>query len=177
MADRVSSYKGTFIDSEIISVIPEALFDAHGFVEEMERKLIAESRREAEIVKRSFERVTKTWSADTKPTFVIRYGVRGDGYYLEVSTDSDIFRWLNFGTSVRYATMTPDFSPKTSVRVIGSKRGKGRLAFVNKNKPKEGIEAREWIDEVADRREDRYHANMEKVFYDVIDKYFMKGSG
>ncbi len=176
MVDRISSYKGTFIDTEIISVIPEALFDAHGFIEEMERKLIAESRREAGIVKRSFERVTKTWSEETKPTFVIRYGVRGDGYYLEVSTDSDIFRWLNFGTSKRYAVMTSDFMPKTTSRVIGSRRGRGGYSHMT-HIPKEGIKAREWIDEIADRREDQYHANMEKIFYNIINKYFMKGSG
>jgi hypothetical protein len=58
------------------------------------------------------------------------------------------FLWLEEGTKVRYATMTPDFKPKTQRGVLGSTRGRGGKAFVDKRKPKPGIEAREWTEQI-----------------------------
>lgn len=60
-----------------------------------------------------------------------------------------IYYFLNFGTAIRYATMTRDFTPKTSVRVIGSFPGSGGLSYVSIFKPRPGIMGRHWDEEIA----------------------------
>lgn len=59
--------------------------------------------------------------------------------------------WLNDGTSVRYATMTPNFSAKTVPRLLASRAGAGGVAFVNKKRPKPGIKPRLWDVTVAEK--------------------------
>lgn len=58
------------------------------------------------------------------------------------------YPFVTKGTKVRYATMTPDFAAKTQPRVIGSGGGRGGLLYVNKNRPRPGIEAREFEEEI-----------------------------
>lgn len=68
------------------------------------------------------------------------------GYLIQVS---DIrYRYLDQGTKVRYATMTPGFVPKTKVGVVYSYQGSGRVAFVNKKKKMPGIKARGWSEKI-----------------------------
>lgn len=168
------TYRGEIVSLKVSSNIPKDLIDIQKFKSEAIRKLRAESKREAEIVKRSLERVTRTWSDENKPTFTIAYGGGGARFYVEVSTDSAIFKWLNFGTKERYAVMTGNFKAKTTPRVIGSRAGRGGFSHLSRI-PKEGIKAREWLDEIADRREPQYHKNMERVFQKVVRKYLAKG--
>lgn len=67
------------------------------------------------------------------------------------------------GTQVRYATMTPDFVAKSTPRVIGSKAGKGGLAYVDTRKPRPGIKAREYEQEIARREEPKFYKRVQKA--------------
>lgn len=91
---------------------------------------------------RLYRKTVQTWNFP--PQFsAIR---RTEGYTIMVS---DIrYRYLDSGTKVRYATMTKGFVPKTKVGVMYSYQGAGRLAYVNKRKPRPGIQARGWSLEV-----------------------------
>lgn len=66
-----------------------------------------------------------------------------------VDTDNEIYGYLNNGTKVRYATMSPDFEAKTEPRVIGSSRGRGEVLYVDTRRPRPGIEARHFDEEIA----------------------------
>lgn len=96
-----------------------------------------------------------------KPTFTQKYkttateisGITetsGDG-----STENP-YPFVERGTSVRYATMTSDFSPKTRTRIIGSSRGRGGKLFVSKKHPRPGIKAREFSQEIAKRQQPKF---------------------
>lgn len=59
-----------------------------------------------------------------------------------------VYYFLNHGTSVRYATMTPDFMAKTRVGWLGSTFGQGGLASVDIRRPRKGIKGRHWDEEI-----------------------------
>lgn len=64
-----------------------------------------------------------------------------------------VYFFLNYGTRIRYATMSHDFSPKTSVRVLQSFPGSGGKAYVSIFLPRPGIKARHWDDEIKKKYE------------------------
>jgi hypothetical protein len=110
-----------------------------------------ELRKQGRAIKKDFERTTRTWDGD-KPEFLMLISLTNGGPTLVIEPNgpgSDKWGWLNEGTDVRYATMTPDFQAKTSPRVIDSRRGRGGLLFVNKNRPRPGIKARQWTQVIA----------------------------
>lgn len=64
---------------------------------------------------------------------------------VSVFTEDNIYRFLDEGTRVRYATMTPNFSPKTRVRSLKASVGSGGLLYVSRLKPHRGIKARQFV--------------------------------
>lgn len=61
---------------------------------------------------------------------------------INLSTKDPVFRYLDEGTNVRYATMTPDFIPKTKVGSLFSSEGRGGKWYVTRKVEREGILAR-----------------------------------
>ena len=59
-----------------------------------------------------------------------------------VETDDLIYFFLTRGTSVRYATMTPNFQSKTVPGRLSTRGGRGGVWFINKRQPRPGIKAR-----------------------------------
>jgi len=106
-----------------------------------------------------FEKITNPW--ERKVIFVIRVNLAGEN--VSITTTDKIFGFVDIGTSVRYATMSPDFSPKTRVGVLSSSRGRGGMIFVNKNKPKPGIEAREFSVIIQERIQKKFVARFKEV--------------
>lgn len=99
---------------------------------------------------REFRKTHQTWN-EQRPTW--RKDVRVDFTAITwtVETSHLIYFFLNNGTRVRYAAMTPGFQPKTRVRYIGSSPGFGgfsHLRFVPPPGPN-GIEGRFWDEEIA----------------------------
>lgn len=74
------------------------------------------------------------------------------------------YPFVTKGTSVRFATMTPDFQAKTTRRVISSRSGRGGVAFVDKRKPRPGIEGREFEEEIAKREEPKFQRRAQKRY-------------
>lgn len=110
-----------------------------------------------EEAKAQFEKTVETWS--DKPDF----NVKENSGSVQVTTNSKIYTYLDKGTSVRYATMSPDFSPKTRARVIGSTSGRGGMIFVSRNHPKPGIEAREFSVVIQARMQSKFKAKFKSV--------------
>lgn len=80
----------------------------------------------------------------------------------EGSTDNP-YPFVTKGTSVRYATMTPDFAPKTKKRVIGSGGGRGGVLYVDKRRPRKGIEAREFEETIAELMLPKFQKDGQKI--------------
>lgn len=149
-------------------------FDARACAANIRARLLKEITREGEIQKRMFERTVRTWSSLSKPVFVVKIVKSTNELSVKVSTDSDIYRFISEGTKVRFATMTKNYKPKTRSRVIGSRRGHAGLAFVNKKRPMPGIEAREFKEEIADRRRNPFNSNMMRKYTEGFNIYIRK---
>lgn len=110
-----------------------------------------------EETKAEFEKTVATW--EDKPTFTVNRNMGN----VTVGTSSRIYSYIDKGTSVRYATMSPDFAPKTRSRVIGSTGGRGRMVFVSRNHPKPGIQAREFSVVIREKMQDKFAAKFRAV--------------
>lgn len=113
----------------------------------------------SEKVQKDFDKTTQTWKK-TAAEFNIQ---SSDQLIREVSTNSEIYGYLDQGTSVRYATMTPGFQAKTRVEWIGSAGGAGGLRFINKKRPKPGIKARKFAATIAKKHEPLLKIDIEKL--------------
>jgi len=122
---------------------------------EVARALDLKAKRLSQVVKdiardmagqllRDYDRTVDTWQ--NKPAFEQVVEIAGDTVTVMVGTDSLIYKYIDMGTSVRYATMSPGFSAKTRPGFLGSSAGAGHVLFVDKSKPRPGIEARRFTE-------------------------------
>lgn len=122
-------------------------------------------------MQKDFEATTQTWRNE-KPTFSFNISLAGGAtgtLTIQVGGNQkgqDKWFWLDEGTAVRYATMTPDFSPKTRAGFIGSGSGSGGVQFVNRQYPKPGIEARGWSEAIAEK----WTPLFEDIMQEALDK-------
>lgn len=173
------SYSGTYVGLGFEYVaVNTPFFDTARFKHEAMEKLNQEMRREGEIVKRAFERTVATWVSTDRwevPTFQIETTRNGDYFDVFVTTDSTLYKFINNGTERRFAMMPKGYKSKSQPRVIGSRSGGGTPLFVNKNMPpRPGIQAREYVDEIYERRKDFFFNNMDRIYEKVFNKYWNK---
>lgn len=113
----------------------------------------------AKVIRELAEAAVEAFVGDVMGTWNTHYPVEKDiderKGTAEVSIVGEVPFFLNVGTKVRYATMSPDFSPKTIPRVLRSGSGSGKLAFVSIHKPNPGIDARKFDESVADEVSDQ----------------------
>jgi hypothetical protein len=117
------------------------------------------------ILKR-LEQYVATWNH--KPFFETKGGVHyaGGNISAGVSTDDQVFWWLELGTDTRYAVMTPDFVSKTAPGRVVSQQGQGGFAYLSKN-PKPGIEARNVRVTIAALEEFQFRNDVMTVAMDI----------
>lgn len=129
-------------------------------------ELLNELRKAGTAVKQDFDKTTRTWAGD-KPKFETAVSLANGGPTLLVEPTggkgAKKWAWLDKGTKVRYATMTSNFVPKTQVRSLSSGSGRGGVAFVNKKRPRPGIEAREWSIVITEKWRTPMKRRMEKA--------------
>lgn len=122
---------------------------------------------------------TRTWSTPVVfKTEVTVGGARGggkgrSGVAIEVTTDDMRYKFVDLGTKVRYATMSPDFQAKTKVNSLTARRGRGGLLFISKKRPRPGIKARGFTKLVQKKWEPAFKAAMERAMFEaaLLSKY------
>lgn len=145
-------------------------FNTSRFMATVTHELTRIMREEGREVKKELEGVTKSW--ETPVTFNMDINVHGDSFYLSVWTDNEIFRFVNDGTSIRYATMTPDFIPKTTPGRLFSTPGRGGRAYINRKIPRAGIAARNFVD-TAYKRIFRFAMfRLEDKFDEIVNRFW-----
>lgn len=96
---------------------------------------------------RDAKKITDPWDNE-KPSWKFKVSLSGGSPSVLIDPGSglgaDKWVWLDEGTDVRYATMTPNFQPKTRRGVVSSGNGQGGVLFVNTSQPRPGIEPREF---------------------------------
>ncbi len=127
--------------------------------ETMLKSLRKVDKAEAKFADIQFGLTYKTW--EHKPTF--KQDFKENSKQMVASTltsgtgsKDNPYPFITKGTSVRFALMTDDFSPKSKVRVIGSGRGKGGVVYVDKRRPLPGIKGREFEPEIAKREQPKF---------------------
>ena len=90
------------------------------------------------------ELTTTTWNH--KPAFVVEHGARS----AIVTTDDMPWHYLNKGTSVRRAVMSPGWVSKTQPGNIVSGSGSGHVVFISRKIALPGIKARHFDKSIAD---------------------------
>lgn len=97
------------------------------------------------------DRTTATWEHNLKAKAETKG--RGGDYVtilkLSPTEAAEIWHYLDEGTDVRYALMSPDFSPKTRPGSLDAVAGTGGVVIVDLDHPKPGIDARGWSKEIA----------------------------
>lgn len=124
-----------------------------------------------------FESFVGTFSTENKPKIMIEVkkdikgfraftGVKSNWSKGKKANASDKFMFLTRGTSVRYATMSSDFKPKTSKGVLRSGSGGGRRTplFVDTAYPQPGIEPREIEELVKAKRQGQIKREIQFMF-------------
>lgn len=92
-----------------------------------------------------FEKTVATWT--NKPLFTVEE-TRSS---VKVGTDSPIYGYIDKGTRVRRALMSPDWISKTKPNVISSRSGRGKMLFVSRKLNRPGIQARNFSRIIKDR--------------------------
>lgn len=114
----------------------------------------AEIEKFMEFPKGAMLRTVQTWQGD-RPSWEVKVEQGSGGLVgLLLFTGSGFgrqkWRWLDQGTKVRYATMTPDFRAKTTPGAFWSGPGAGGLLYINKRRPRPGIAARNWSEKLVE---------------------------
>lgn len=100
------------------------------------------ARSTATDIRADYKTITKNWHHDV--LLETELEATGMDVTVIVGTTDKIFKFLDEGTRVRYATMSPDFKAKTKVGRLSSTAGRGSMLFVSKRRPRPGIAARNW---------------------------------
>lgn len=72
----------------------------------------------------------------------------------EALIDNEIYFFVSGGTAVRFATMSSDWRSKTQPGRLGAGAGRGRVLFVNRRRPRPGIKARKFPEQIV-KKEDK----------------------
>lgn len=102
---------------------------------------------------------TRTWENHTV-TFSREFKRDGVSISHIIYTTSDIYFYLNSGTSVRRAVLSKDWRSKTVPRELKSGAGAGRVVVVGKKIERPGIKAREWTSVVSDQLRPQFEKDM-----------------
>jgi hypothetical protein len=109
---------------------------------------------EVKSVQSDLEQTTENW--DHQVDFTIESEVSGDKVEYTIGTDDKIWWWLNDGTSVRYANLSSDYVRHTNPNTLVSGPGAGRMTYVSRKTPHDGIQARNWTEIISDRHQDKF---------------------
>lgn len=128
-------------------------------------------RKTGKKIERDFEKTTQTWDGE-KPTFetIISLTDPGPGVVVGPSGSTEgaqKWQWLDEGTEIRYATMSPDWVSKTQPDIVGSRPGQGEVLYVRRDRPRDGIEARNWTLALQKKWKTPFKRDMEKAMRDA----------
>jgi len=130
-------------------------------------ELLNELRREGKDQRNELDKTTETWKGD-KPKFQSEIGLGASDASVATGPGGPTqgvkkWNWLNEGTRVRHALMSPNWRSKTVPRKVKSRRGRGRLVTVSKKIVRPGIKAREWSGIVQERRKKPFRRRLLKA--------------
>ncbi len=168
---------------QVKAIVPRKKIDAKRW----ELALIAAVEQEGQIVKRMYQKTTRTWSAP-RPLFKVTSkreklgprGGKGGAVSTFVFTEDQKFIWVDQGTKSRdivprtkpYLVFKVGGKPKTKPRKIGSGAGKpGDKWVTTKRVRRHKIKARNFSDEIRKRRRRPFYKKMRTAMRKAQKRY------
>jgi hypothetical protein len=126
------------------------------------------------LFKADFEETVATWRSPAAFRTKVRYA-QGRAR-VAVLTDDKKWRWLNYGTSVRYAHMGQGFKRKTHPGQLKSGPGNPPFdpIFIGRP-PKKGIEPRNWHVLIREKHRDAFREDIRVALLTGLRKAKAKG--
>lgn len=143
----------------LVSINDLGSYNTSALFADMERAIERELKQQKTI----FEGYTASWSAKKQPKWKIKAETKVTKIIGQIGTRSLPFCFVEVGTSVRYATMTEDFIPKSAPGRLRSRAGRGGLLYRSRAKPRKGIEARDIRVLIAEIRQPEFTRAMFEV--------------
>ena len=132
-------------------------------------EILNQLRKEGKQMRTLYAKSTRTW----KPPVRFRTDVRVAGVdaVVKVSTKDKRFIFVDKGTSRRWAVMSPGYSPKSQVRSLTARMGRGRVVVRGEQamratghiRPLPGIKARNFSIEIRKLRRRPFFTNMRRA--------------
>lgn len=116
------------------------------------------------------EQLVSTWNHSVTFSVSELPRVSRSSVTINISTSDQIFRYLDEGTRVRYATMTPDFMPKTEVGSLRSTAGRGGKWYVSRKVERDGIEARNFYAQLKNRHRPLFMIRAREAYKKVYNE-------
>lgn len=128
-------------------------------------------------VKKDFDRTVRYWR--NRPQMVVVDESTGPDIVFTTGPapgrEAEIYRYVNDGTSRRWAMLSSDWQSKTSPGSLTSRPGSGRVLFRGRSAfrrrglgPRPGIQARMFTENIRRRREQAFTAAMQKALVDEV---------
>lgn len=148
-------------------------------LKEVRLELLNAMRAEGKETQKLYEQTVATWQGD-KPFFESLISLmHNDATVLTGPNGSEMalkkFKFLDEGTSKRYAIMSKDWRSKTRPGVLRSGRGAGRVVVVGRRRmkrPRPGIRARGWTEKIGQQRRRPFTAAMIKAKNRGLDRLY-----
>ena len=134
-------------------------------------EILNELRKEGTEHKKLLQQTVSTWKGE-KPAFETLIGLDKSNAIVITgpvgSTEAvNKFRWLDEGTKIRWAVMSPDWKSKTSVGAFKAGNGRGRVLIAGRRamtrrgiRPRPGIKARGWTAKITKQRKVPFRRNL-----------------
>lgn len=130
------------------------------------QKLIQDSLDAASLgIQTDFDTTVMTWRR--QPDFRIQKPSEDTRI---IGTEDQIYQYIDFGTRVRYATMSRDFRPKTVPNMIGSQQGRGRVLYISRRRPRPGIQARNFSRVIQKKWQDQFPTILSRGLYALASR-------
>jgi hypothetical protein len=116
-----------------------------------------------------FAKTVRTWNTET--SFWYRSAQTNEGVKLAFFTDNPKYKFVDEGTRVRYAVMTPGFVAKSKTNVINSFKGTGGFWFLMRKgmQPKPGLVARNFSQIITERTSPAFRGALERELSELLE--------
>jgi len=152
-------------------------------IDAIRMEILNELRKEGTVHKQTLRKTVETWKGE-KPTFESIICLSGTDATVITgpvgSTEgAKKWMWLDQGTKIRWALMSRDWRSKTTPHKYQSGRGSGRVLIAGRRamqargiRPRPGIQARGWSEDLTKQRKGPFTHNMIKAMQRGAAKAF-----
>ena len=135
------------------------------FLRELESAAIALVKETGRLmISQDMASAIETWQHRSAIRFETRLRLNAKSITVSISTDDEIFNYVEGGTRIRHAAMDRDFVPKTTPGSLRSVRGSGGMAYVNKSISLPGVDARNFYQLSAKKQRAAFVAKMRSIY-------------